>query len=134
MSANKVKEVISQWALSFANPTAEDICALYIEEAVLLGTLSPFYRDTPELIKEYFDGLFELNERSVEITEIYVKEYSGSATCTGFYTFHWDSSGQQIDLDSRFTFVLEKQSEDWLIAHHHSSSLPKNHISVCSDS
>ncbi len=131
MSAQEIKDVIAKWASAFEETHSQDICELYAGDGVLLGTLSPFYRDTPELIKEYFDGLFVLQERSVEITEINVKEYSDSAILDGFYTFHWDSSGQQIGLNSRFTFVLEKQSTGWLIAHHHSSALPKNHISAC---
>lgn len=133
MSANEVKEVISQWALAFSKPTAKEICALYMEEAVLLGTLSPFYRNNPELIKEYFEGLLGLEERSVDISELYVQDHGSSATCSGFYTFHWNSTDERVDLDARFTFVLVKQEDSWLIAHHHSSSLPKNHISFHSD-
>lgn len=133
MSAPAIKAVISQWAAAFSRPTSDEICALYAKDSVLMGTLSPFYRNTPELIKEYFDGMLSLRERSVELSELHIQDYGNSATCSGFYTFYWDSTDDRVDLDARFTFVLVKQDERWLIAHHHSSALPKNHISFYSD-
>lgn len=133
VSAPAIKAVISQWAAAFSKPTADEICSLYAKDGVLLGTLSPFYRNTPELIKEYFDGMLSLQERCVELSELHIQDYGNSATCSGFYTFYWNSDDARIDLDARFTFVLVKQNERWLIAHHHSSALPKNHISFHTD-
>lgn len=130
MSAPAIQAVISQWAAAFAKPTSEKICALYTEDGVLMGTLSPFYRNTPELIKEYFDGLLNLEERSVELTELYIQDHGNTATCSGFYTFYWNSCDNRVNLNARFTFVLVKKAEGWQIAHQHSSALPQNHISV----
>ena len=135
MNTQEIKSAIAQWANAFSMPTSLEICSLYAEDAVLMGTLSPFYRNTPELIKEYFDSLFHQKERTVEITDIHVQTYADTATCSGLYTFHWKSHDEhRVNLQARFTFVLVRQSERWLIIHQHSSALPKNHIAVRSGS
>lgn len=131
MNTQEIKSAIAQWANAFSMPKAVDICSLYAEDAVLMGTLSPFYRNTPELIKEYFDCLFHQLERSVEIRDMFVQVYGDTATCSGLYTFHWKSHDEQrVNLEARFTFVLVRQPERWMIVHQHSSALPKNHIAV----
>ena len=135
MKTREIKSAIALWASAFSKPTTIEICSLYAEGAVLMGTLSPFYRNTPELIKEYFDCLFHQQERSVEIRDISVQVYGDTATCSGLYTFHWKSNDEQrVNLEARFSFVLVRQSERWMIAHQHSSALPKNHIAVRSGS
>ncbi|MGH1461947.1 MAG: SgcJ/EcaC family oxidoreductase [Neptuniibacter sp.] len=135
MKTQEVKSTITRWAAAFSNSTTQEICSLYTDDAVLMGTLSPFYRNSSELIKEYFDSLFRQQKRSVEIIDIHAQTYGDTATCSGLYTFHWKSHDeQQVNLEARFTFVLVRQSEAWLIAHQHSSALPKNHIAVRSGS
>jgi hypothetical protein len=56
-----------------------------------------------------------IDQRTIEID-------CNTAIDEGLYTFNFEKTGTEIK--SRYTFMYKWDGYDWLIANHHSSSLP----------
>ncbi len=117
--------VIEHWATAFNANDAQAVVKLYATDATLLGTLSPMLADNTESIQKYFSRLpgsgFKVNigeHRTVTLGD-------NAALATGFYDFTAIQDGKPIPLPARFTIVVMKRGNDWLIVHHHSSRRPE---------
>lgn len=124
MISQGIIENMAHWVSSFSEDTSQKICSLYDEQAYLWGTLSSIKRDSPALIKDYFDRIFKYPNRSVEITESNSRYFGAIAICNGLYTFSWFDDGVKVTTAARFSFVYINKDGCWLIIEHHSSSIP----------
>ncbi len=124
LSTQEIIESMKRWSASFSEATSQKICSLYDEQATLWGTLSPIKRDSPALIKDYFDQLFKYKNRYVELTESNIRFFSNIAICNGLYTFNWLDNDTKATKSARFSFVFINKNGQWFIIEHHSSSIP----------
>ena len=57
------ENLLRKWEECLNSGDLEGIVSLYTDNAVLWGTFSDIIRDTPELIREYFEILFYRKEQ-----------------------------------------------------------------------
>jgi uncharacterized protein (TIGR02246 family) len=121
---DEVAAATNAWVEAFASHDAVRIAALYAPDAVFWGTNSPTIRDTPVLIREYFENLNGRSTVRIEIDEQHIRVYGDVAINSGRYTVHEVKDGQPTVRPLRFSFVYRRQDGRWLILDHHSSALP----------
>ncbi len=124
MSSQEIVKSIEHWLSSFSDETTKNICSLYDEKASLWGTLSPIKRDSPALIKDYFEQIFKYSNRSAEIIDSSIRLFNDTAICNGVYTFSWFNGDIEVKTTARFSFVYINKNGRWSIIEHHSSSMP----------
>jgi uncharacterized protein (TIGR02246 family) len=119
--AEDASTVVDRWAAAFTANDAEAVVKLYASDAILLGTVSPQIADSTAAIRDYFSRLPESGNK-VAIGEHRTRVLSDDAVLlTGFYEF----GGQRGTTPARFSIVIVKRGNEWLIAHHHSSRRPE---------
>ena len=115
----------AKWADAFSGETPDRLLALYDQEAVLWGTLSPTRRDTPEAIRDYMTNAFKaLPGHKVSFGDELIRIYGSTAINTGYYTFTYNKDGEDKSLPARYSFVYVKRDGQWMIVDHHSSAMP----------
>lgn len=114
-----------RWMDAFNAGDAASVCALYHPAAVLWGTTASLLINTPQGVRQYFDGhCAAASPPTVTLTGQRVRVYAGTAINTGSYTLHVLVDGRPRGLPARFSFTYCKVGSDWLIVDHHSSFLP----------
>jgi uncharacterized protein (TIGR02246 family) len=115
----------STWEQAFGGDDPEKVAALYADDAVLWGTLSPTVRSDRDALRNYFAAAFKgLPGHKVAFGDQLVRVYGDAAVNTGYYTFTWVKDGETKNLPARYSFTYVKTGERWLIIDHHSSALP----------
>jgi uncharacterized protein (TIGR02246 family) len=123
--AEDANAVVSRWAATFTANDADAILKLYTPDAILLGTVSPIIADTAEARRSYFSRLPGSGNKSA-ISEHRTMVLNDSAVLvTGFYNFTVMRNGKSVDNAARFSMLVVKRGNEWLIAHHHSSQKPQ---------
>jgi hypothetical protein len=106
---------IDRWVAAYSSNDIEALLKVYAPDAILQGTSEPQINTGTEALRKYFRGLPGSGNK-VTIQERRMVVLSDTAVIgLGFYTFR---------NPARFSFVVAKRGNDWLIAHHHSSSIP----------
>jgi uncharacterized protein (TIGR02246 family) len=123
--AEEANAVIDKWAASYSANDVEAIVKLYTPDAVFLGTTSPIIADTPETRRAYFARLPGTGNKSAIAERRTIVISDTAVVGTGFYNFIIMRDGKANENANRFTMLLVKRDNEWLIAHHHSSSRPK---------
>jgi uncharacterized protein (TIGR02246 family) len=123
--AEDANAVIDKWAATYSANDADAVVKLYTPDAVFLGTTSPTIADTPEARRAYFARLPGTGNKSVIGDRRTIVISDTAVLGTGFYDFTIMRDGKPIDSPSRFTMLIVKHGNEWLIAHHHSSSRPR---------
>jgi uncharacterized protein (TIGR02246 family) len=104
---------------------------MYAPGAVLVPTLSNVVRNSRALITDYFVEFLKKNPSGViNITPGQSPNVrllaGGLAVNSGIYTFTLTGAdGVTRNVVARYTFVLQKFLDKWLIAEHHSSVMPE---------
>jgi len=120
-----VAAATAKWAEVFTDDNPDPILALYDQEAVMWGTLSPTRRDDPAAIRDYFVKAFKaLPGHKVTFGDQSIRVYGNTAINTGYYTFSFVKDGEAKSLPARYSFVYVKRNGDWKIVDFHSSKLP----------
>ena len=120
-----VAAATAKWAETFTNDDPGSILALYDQEAVLWGTLSPTRRDDPAAIRDYFVKAFAaLPQHKVTFGDQLIRVYGHTAINTGYYTFSFVKGGEAKSLPARYSFTYVKRGDQWMIVDHHSSAVP----------
>jgi hypothetical protein len=120
----EILELARKWEKALSSGDENNVTALYHEDGVLWGTLSPVIRNTPELIREYFVKFATLDRISVEFRDPVIRRYGKVAVNTGYYTFSWFENGEKVVVPARYSFVYLFE-KDWKIVDHHSSMIPE---------
>ena len=116
--------VIDRWAGAVTANDVEAVLKLYTPNALLHGTSSPKLYAGTQSIREYFNTASESGKK-VTISERHLVVLADTAVIgVGFYEFDLVQQGMRVPRPARFTFVMVKRGNDWLIAHHHSSVFP----------
>ena len=104
----------------------------YSDDAVVWGTLSPTRRDTPDVLHDYFKGVFDHMPGLAVVFdhEPQVRIYGDTAISSGSYVFSYIRAGEVQTLPARYSFALVNRDDDWLIVDHHSSAMPQPPASI----
>src|SRR5882724_13371787 len=120
-----VAAAASNWAQALGEDDPDKVLALYSEDAVLWGTLSPKVRADRAALRDYFVTAFKvLPSLKVAFGEQLIRVYGTTAVNTGYYTFSYVKDGETKTLPARYSFTLVKDGEKWMIVDHHSSAMP----------
>jgi uncharacterized protein (TIGR02246 family) len=120
-----VAAATEKWATVFAENNPDTITALYANDGVLWGTLSPTVRSEPAALKAYFVGAFKvLPKATVSFGDQLIRVYGDTAINTGYYTFSYTKDGETKSIPARYSFTYVKDGNGWKIADHHSSAMP----------
>ena len=124
-SRDEVAGATMQWAQAIAADDPDQVVALYADDAVLWGTLSPVVRADRAAVRDYFVAAFKaLPGLKVEFGNQLIRLYGDTAVNTGSYTFSYLKDGQPRSLPARYSFTYVRRGERWLIVDHHSSAMP----------
>jgi uncharacterized protein (TIGR02246 family) len=122
--AEDASAVIDRWAAGSSANDADAVVKLYTSDALLQGLSSPKLYMGSEAIREYFRTAPESGKK-VTIGERHTVVLADATVMgVGFYQFDLLQDGIRVPRSARFTFIMVKRGSDWLIAHHHSSTLP----------
>ena len=123
-----VLAAMNQWAATYASATtAEPMVALYTPDAVFWGTSGREPFRGPDEFGPYFAAQFDqFSGRTVVFHDPQIRTYGGIfATSTGTYEFDVGlAGGERLQAELRYSFALVNVDGRWLIAQHHSSSMP----------
>jgi uncharacterized protein (TIGR02246 family) len=121
ISAQQVEAWFDQWNAALASGDPALVARRYGHQALLLPTLSPQLRDTPEAITNYFTG-FLARHPSGTVTQRQIRLGCNEAVDAGTYRFALHNP--EATLEARYTFVYGLEDGEWRILHHHSSLQP----------
>ena len=120
-----VAAAVSRWTQLFVDDNPDAILALYDDDAVLWGTLSPVILRGKTAVRGYFERAYKaLPGHKVNFGEQHVRLFGDTAINSGYYTFSFVRDGQPQTLPARYSFVYRKRGNEWVIVDHHSSAVP----------
>jgi len=112
---------IDRWSAAYSSNDPDGVVKNYRPDAILLGTVSPTMSEGTDAIRAYFAPLKGSGNRNT-IGERRTLVLSDTAVVvTGFYEFTRVKEGKSVPAPARFTILLIKHDNEWLISHHHSS-------------
>jgi uncharacterized protein (TIGR02246 family) len=117
--------VVERWGQSFNEGDTEALARLYAPGATIWGTLAGTLTTSVEGIRRYFTDAARAGLR-VRLGEHLSSLISETAAIdAGQYEFSRNADGQVSIFPARYSFLLVKHDGTWMIAHQHSSMLPK---------
>ncbi len=123
----EVKEALNTWLKAVSSGGPDAVMTLYMDDGVLLPTLSPVLCDSPAKRLEYFKVFTAKQNLKGKIDDIRTRVYGDVAINSGHYTFTFTQDGKEVAAAARFSFVYKKTPLGWMIVDHHSSLLPAGH-------
>jgi uncharacterized protein (TIGR02246 family) len=121
ISDSIASELLEKWTNAVKSGDPKQVTDLYLDDAVLLGTFSNEERVGHELILEYFENLLK-SPVEVEIVSEHPNVFKSVVVNSGLYNFV--TNGKTIN--ARFSFVYNKDNDEWKIISHHSSIMPES--------
>ena len=121
MSDSITSELLQKWINAIKNSDPKEVTNLYHDDGILLGTFSNKERIGHELILEYFENLLK-SPVEVEIVSEHASVSESVAVNSGLYNFVTDGK----TINARFSFVYQKNNDEWKITSHHSSVIPES--------
>jgi len=116
--------LFARWKVAYDANDNVAVAKLYATDAILHGTRSRDLTVGREAITKYFTVVVGTGNK-VEFREQELKVLNDATIMVvGFNDFMRNKDGALTPEPARFTMVLTKQGNDWLIAHHHSSLRP----------
>jgi uncharacterized protein (TIGR02246 family) len=116
--------IFAKWKAAYDSNDNVAVAKLYAEDAILHGTRSRTLTIGREAITNYFKIVVGTGNK-VQFVEQQLKVISPTTIlAVGFNDFLRNKDGTLTPEPARFTLLLVKQGDDWLIAHHHSSLRP----------
>ena len=121
MSDSIPSELLQKWINAIKTGNPKEVTNLYYDDGILLGTFSNKERIGHELILEYFENLLK-SPVEVEIVSEHASVSESVAVNSGLYNFVTDGK----TINARFSFVYQKNNDEWKITSHHSSVIPES--------
>jgi uncharacterized protein (TIGR02246 family) len=122
---SEVGAATQAWVDAFNGCNAVAAANLYQPDAVLWGTFSPTIISGRAGVQQYFERVCSANPPpKVTVGQQLPRVYGDTAINSGTYAFAVVVQGQPRTLPARYSFAYRKVGGQWLIADHHSSSLP----------
>jgi uncharacterized protein (TIGR02246 family) len=125
----EVTAAMEMWKVKLAEACTSDpdkILPLYANDGVLWGTLSTTIRSDRAGLQDYFAKACKaLPKLTVEFKDPLIRVYGDTAINSGTYILSYEKDGKTVKLPARYSFTLVKRDGQWLIADHHSSTMPQ---------
>ena len=122
--AEEADALFARWKTAYDANDNIAVGKLYATDGILHGTRSRDLTLGREAITKYFTVVVGTGNK-VEFRNKQLKEINPTTLMVvGFNDFMRNKDGTLTPEPARFTMVLVKQNDDWLIAHHHSSLRP----------
>jgi len=116
--------LFAKWKITFDANDNVAIGKLYAEDAILHGSRSGTLTIGREAITNYFEIVVGTGNK-VQFIEHELRVVNpNTVLAVGFNDFLRNKHVTLTPEPARFTLLLVKQGDDWLIAHHHSSLRP----------
>ena len=119
------EQLLNTWIKTLQTKSPIQMSALYSKNAILLPTLDPTIKNTPQKIEKYFES-FLAKHPQCTVEQVENIALSNNETCVvGHYLFTFTNSTETSSsipaTGAIFTFIYD---ENGLITHHHSSLKP----------
>jgi len=122
--AEEADAFFARWKVAYDANDNVAVAKLYAADALLHGTRSRDVTEGREAITKYFTVVVGTGNK-VEFREKQLRVIDPTTIMVvGFNDFMRNRDGKLVPEPARFTMVLVKQGNEWLIAHHHSSLRP----------
>lgn len=122
--AEDADSLFARWKAAYDANDNVAVAKLYATDALLHGTRSRDVTTGREAITKYFTVVVGTGNK-VEFREQDLKVLNDKTILVvGFNDFMRNKDGALTPEPARFTMLLVKQGDEWLIAHHHSSLRP----------
>ena len=122
--AEEADAFFARWKVAYDANDNVAVAKLYAIDALLHGTRSRDVTVGREAITKYFTVVVGTGNK-VEFREKQLQVINPTTImAVGFNDFMRNREGKLVPEPARFTMVLVKQGNEWLIAHHHSSLRP----------
>ncbi len=118
-----IRDLFAAWDAALRTGDADEVVALYADDAVLLPTFSDRVRTTDDGRRDYFVHFLERRPRA-SLEEAHARVYGDLAILSGIYAFAF-GTGPDREARARFTFVYRRVDGRWWIVEHHSSAMPE---------
>lgn len=118
---DEVAQLFERWNTSLATGDPAKVAANYLDNAVLLPTVSNEMRTDIQTIEAYFVDFLDKQPQGV-IDQRVITRGCNSASDVGIYTFTF-KGGEQVQ--ARYSYIYDYINGQWLIRHHHSSAMPE---------
>jgi uncharacterized protein (TIGR02246 family) len=122
---NEAYAVVQRWAEAFNAGEPDAVAALYLPDATIWGTLGQKLTTKPADITTYFAEAARAGLKVRLGAHVLSAMSQTNAVDAGEYEFARTTDAQTALFPARYSFVLLKQNGAWMIAHQHSSFLPK---------
>jgi uncharacterized protein (TIGR02246 family) len=122
--AEDADSLFSRWKAAYDANDNVSVAKLYATDATLHGTRSRDLTVGREAIAKYFTVVVNTGNKVEFRDRELVVVNPTTMMVVGFNDFMRNKEGKLTPEPARFTMVLVKQDNDWLIAHHHSSLRP----------
>jgi hypothetical protein len=117
---------LEAWVEAFNSRDPKRIVARYAPNAVLWGTTAKTIATTPAQIWDYFKDAGKRPTTRVLIDSTVERVTGDVAILSGAYTFVDVTDGVSANIrPARYSIVLQKIGDAWLIVDHHSSRVPQ---------
>lgn len=119
-------DTLRAWVDAFNSRNPQRIVALYAPTAVFWGTTASTIATTPAQVWDYFKDAGQRSATRVTIDSSHPRVFGDTAVISGAYTFADVRDGASTNVrPARYTLVLHKIGDAWLIVDHHSSRVPQ---------
>lgn len=123
ISKEEVAKLFDRWNQSLQTGDPAKVAANYMENSILLPTVSNQLRVTHAQREDYFHHFLE-NQPVGKIDYSHIDIGCNTASDAGIYTFTFGKTGQKVR--ARYSFNYQWDGKNWLISQHHSSAMPEN--------
>lgn len=124
-AASTPTSALQAWVEAFNSRDPKRIVARYAPNAVFWGTTAKTIATTPAQIWDYFKDAGQRPTTRVLIDSTFERVIGDVAIVSGAYTFVDVTDGVSANIrPARYTIVLQKVGDAWLIVDHHSSRVP----------
>jgi uncharacterized protein (TIGR02246 family) len=113
--------VVDRWVTAFNSNDVDALVNLYAVDAILLGSTGLILQEGIEAIRGYFARLANSGDKVAIGDRKIIMPDDNVSYATGFYEFSAVRNGEVKKSWAGFSIILVKHTNDWLIAHHHSS-------------
>ena len=122
--AEDAEALFARWKVAYDANDNVAVAKLYAPDAVLHGTRSRTLTSGREAITKYFTVVVGTGNKVEFVEKQLIVLNDTTVLAVGFNDFMRNRGGKLVPEPARFTMVLVKRGNDWLIAHHHSSLRP----------
>lgn len=117
----EVEKLFERWNDALKTGDAKKVADNYLDDAVLLPTMSSQVRLTDAERVDYFEHFLEKKPVG-RIDSRTIRTGCNKAIDTGTYSFMF---ADNIEVSARYTFTYVWTGKDWKISTHHSSAMPE---------